>query len=156
MITDSAGPVKPSSLHEFGMYLDHQWYILTSKKRTFSNDPIGVLDVTILSKNILDFICFSRLSPALLVSTVFSSGASGACRGPFPFAAEHRPGDGLNHNSLPLSTEARPSRRCGSDTAVSNFWRWRDRIRWGFFILGIGASFSRPIGLPCLYCREPA
>ena len=54
MITDSAGPVKPSSLHEFGMYLDHQWYILTSKKRTFSNDPIGVLDVTILSKNILD------------------------------------------------------------------------------------------------------
>ena len=54
MITDSAEPVKPSALHEFGMYLDHQWYILTSKKDTFSKDPIGVLDVTILSKNILD------------------------------------------------------------------------------------------------------
>ena len=54
MITDSDEPVKPSTLHEFGMYLDHQWYILTSKKDTFSEDPIGVLDVTILSKNILD------------------------------------------------------------------------------------------------------
>ncbi len=54
MITDSDEPVKPTTLHEFGMYLDHQWYILTSKKRTFTEDPIGVLDVTILSKNILD------------------------------------------------------------------------------------------------------
>ena len=53
MITDSAEPVKPSTVHEFGMYLDHQWYILTSKKDTFSKDPIGVLDVTILSRNIL-------------------------------------------------------------------------------------------------------
>ena len=32
MITDSDEPVKPSVLHEFGMYLDHQWYILKSKK----------------------------------------------------------------------------------------------------------------------------
>jgi uncharacterized protein (DUF1015 family) len=54
MITDSDEPVKPSTLHEFGMYLDHQWYILKSKKGTFTDDPIGVLDVTILSKNILD------------------------------------------------------------------------------------------------------
>jgi uncharacterized protein (DUF1015 family) len=54
MITDSEEPVKPSALHEFGMYLDHQWYILKSKKDTFTDDPIGVLDVTILSKNILD------------------------------------------------------------------------------------------------------
>jgi len=54
MITDSAEPVKPSALHEFGMYLDHQWYFLKSKKGTFGEDPIGVLDVTILSKNILD------------------------------------------------------------------------------------------------------
>lgn len=54
MITDSDEPVKPTVLHEFGMYLDHQWYILKSRKRTFTDDPIGVLDVTILSKNILD------------------------------------------------------------------------------------------------------
>ncbi len=56
MITDSTEPVKPGLLHEFGMYLDNQWYILTSRKRTFTEDPIGVLDVTILSKNILDSI----------------------------------------------------------------------------------------------------
>ncbi len=54
MITDCDEPVKPSILHEFGMYLDHQWYFLKSKKGTFTDDPFGVLDVTILSKNILD------------------------------------------------------------------------------------------------------
>jgi uncharacterized protein (DUF1015 family) len=54
MITLSQEPVKPAQLHEFGMYLDKQWYILTSRKGTYTNDPIGVLDVTILSNNILD------------------------------------------------------------------------------------------------------
>lgn len=53
-ITQSAEPVKPSQLHEFGMYLDKQWYILASRKDTYSEDPVGVLDVTILSNNILD------------------------------------------------------------------------------------------------------
>ncbi len=53
-MTQSPEPVKPAHLHEFGMYLDKQWYILTARKDTFSNDPIGVLDVTILSNNILD------------------------------------------------------------------------------------------------------
>ena len=53
-ITQSLEPVKPTHLHEFGMYLDKQWYILTSRKDTYSTDPIGVLDVTILSNNILD------------------------------------------------------------------------------------------------------
>jgi len=56
MITDSEEPVNPSTLHEFGMYIDHQWYILKCKKDTFSEDPIGILDVTILSKNVLDAI----------------------------------------------------------------------------------------------------
>ena len=53
-ITQTEEPVKPAQLHEFGMYLNKQWYILTSRKDTFSDDPIGVLDVTILSNNILD------------------------------------------------------------------------------------------------------
>jgi uncharacterized protein (DUF1015 family) len=53
-ITQSEEPVKPSQLHEFGMYLDGKWYILASRKGTYTNDPIGVLDVTILSNNILD------------------------------------------------------------------------------------------------------
>ena len=53
-ITQSLEQVKPAQLHEFGMYLDKQWYILTARKDTYSEDPIGVLDVTILSNNILD------------------------------------------------------------------------------------------------------
>ena len=53
-ITQSVEAVRPSQLHEFGMYLDKQWYILNSRKDTYSNDPIGVLDVTILSDNILN------------------------------------------------------------------------------------------------------
>src|SRR5689334_17199935 len=54
MITQSPVAVKPAQLHEFGMYLDKQWYILTSRKGTYNDDPIGVLDVTILSENVLD------------------------------------------------------------------------------------------------------
>ncbi len=54
LITLSPEPVKSSQLHEFGMYLDKQWYILTSRKATYTDDPVGVLDVTILSNNILD------------------------------------------------------------------------------------------------------
>jgi uncharacterized protein (DUF1015 family) len=53
MITQSPIPVSPGQLHEFGMYLDKQWYILTSRKGTYTQDPIGVLDVTILSNNVL-------------------------------------------------------------------------------------------------------
>ena len=46
---------KPSSLHLFGLYMEHQWYALTAKPGTYDDaDPIGVLDVTILSNNILD------------------------------------------------------------------------------------------------------
>jgi len=46
---------KPSHLHNFSMYLDGQWYSLTAKDGTYDDsDPIGVLDVTILSEHILD------------------------------------------------------------------------------------------------------
>lgn len=45
---------QPHQLHSFGMYLDGNWYKLTAKKGSYTNDPIGVLDVTILSNNILD------------------------------------------------------------------------------------------------------
>ncbi|MBU7577123.1 MAG: DUF1015 domain-containing protein [Flavihumibacter sp.] len=44
----------PTRLHEFGMYLGEQWFKLTAKEGTYKTDPIGVLDVTILSKLILD------------------------------------------------------------------------------------------------------
>src|SRR5258705_5931638 len=45
---------KPNALHNFGMYLDKKWYSLTARPGTHNdNDPIGVLDVTILSEKIL-------------------------------------------------------------------------------------------------------
>ena len=46
---------KPSSLHNFSLYLVGKWYSLTAKPGTYDdNDPIGVLDVTISSNLILD------------------------------------------------------------------------------------------------------
>lgn len=46
---------KPNRLHNFSMYLDGKWYSLTAKPGTFNdNDPIGVLDVTILTEHILN------------------------------------------------------------------------------------------------------
>ena len=46
---------RPESLHDFGMYLEGKWYKMTSKPGTYNDgDPIGVLDVTILSDNVLD------------------------------------------------------------------------------------------------------
>lgn len=47
-------PLKPKNLHQFGMYLNNTWYQLTAKENTYTTDPIGILDVTILSNNILD------------------------------------------------------------------------------------------------------
>ena len=44
----------PGHLHEFGMYLDHQWYKLIANNNTYHNDPIGVLDITILQQNLLE------------------------------------------------------------------------------------------------------
>jgi uncharacterized protein (DUF1015 family) len=45
---------KPSVIHEFGMFINNSWFKLTAKKESYSTDPIGVLDVTILQKNVLD------------------------------------------------------------------------------------------------------
>lgn len=46
---------KPEKLHEFSLYLAGRWYKLTAKPITYDdNDPIGVLDVTILSKQVLE------------------------------------------------------------------------------------------------------
>ena len=45
----------PTGLHNFSMYLGGRWYSLTAKAGTYDdNDPIGVLDVTILSNRVLD------------------------------------------------------------------------------------------------------
>jgi uncharacterized protein (DUF1015 family) len=46
---------KPDRLHNFSLYLSGIWYSLTAKPGTYDDhDPIGVLDVTILSKLILN------------------------------------------------------------------------------------------------------
>ena len=46
---------KPAHLHEFSLYLDGKWYALNAKEGTYDNtDPIGVLDVDISSRLILD------------------------------------------------------------------------------------------------------
>ena len=49
------GIYKPQRLHEFSLYLDGKWYALTAKEGCYdAGDPIGVLDVDISSRLILD------------------------------------------------------------------------------------------------------
>lgn len=46
---------RPKQLHEFSLYIDENWYSLTAKEGTYDDsDPIGVLDVDISSRLILD------------------------------------------------------------------------------------------------------
>lgn len=52
---DGEGEYHPSHLHNFSMYLDGKWYSLEAKPGRYDDkDPIGVLDVTILSNLVLD------------------------------------------------------------------------------------------------------
>ena len=51
----TAEPYRPTCLHNFSLYVDGHWYSLTAHADTYDdNDPIGVLDVTISSRYILD------------------------------------------------------------------------------------------------------
>lgn len=53
--SDSCTPYVPSGLHNFSMYLNGCWYSLTARPGTYdNNDPIGVLDVTVLSNLVFD------------------------------------------------------------------------------------------------------
>ncbi len=46
---------RPNKLHNFSMYLGGKWYSLTARAGRYDdNDPIGVLDVTVLSSLVLD------------------------------------------------------------------------------------------------------
>ena len=50
-----AAEYRPDCLHNFGMYLGGRWYSLTARPGTYDDgDPIGVLDVTVLSNLVLD------------------------------------------------------------------------------------------------------
>jgi len=53
-VTKVSKAFAPNEPHEFGMYLNGQWYQLGALDGTFSTDPIGILDITILQNNLLD------------------------------------------------------------------------------------------------------
>lgn len=54
LITQENEPVRPNQLHAFGMYLNKKWYRLQAQPGTWTEDPIGILDVSILSDRVLD------------------------------------------------------------------------------------------------------
>lgn len=55
VVEKGADIYKPNHLHNFSLYLDNKWYSHTAKQGTFDDkDPIGVLDVDISSRLILD------------------------------------------------------------------------------------------------------
>lgn len=55
VVEKGADIYKPDHLHNFSLYLDNKWYSLTAKQGTFDDkDSIGVLDVDISSRLILD------------------------------------------------------------------------------------------------------
>lgn len=47
-------PFSPEQLHDIGMYIDGNWYKLQARPGAYSDDPIGVLDVSILQNKVLD------------------------------------------------------------------------------------------------------
>ena len=49
----AGGPYRPQGPHEIGAYVGGVWHVLTAKPGSFSEDPIGVLDVSILQNNVL-------------------------------------------------------------------------------------------------------
>jgi uncharacterized protein (DUF1015 family) len=54
-VEETPGQYRPEALHHIGMYLNSKWYKLVAKQGTCNdNDPVGVLDVTILSKQVLE------------------------------------------------------------------------------------------------------
>lgn len=53
--SESNKPVSPKNKHEFGMYMNKQWFILRAKDGSFDeSNPIDSLDVSILQNNILN------------------------------------------------------------------------------------------------------
>lgn len=52
-VEEKQAAYKPEALHTFGLYIEGKWYKLTAKPGTFLDNPMGILDVTILQNNIL-------------------------------------------------------------------------------------------------------
>ncbi len=53
IVEKSIEAVSPKEIHQFGLYLNKQWYILTAKKNIISNEVLAGLDINILQENIL-------------------------------------------------------------------------------------------------------
>ena len=53
-VAPSAEPVRPSSSHDYGMYLAGRWYRLTIRPELVPNDPIGRLPITMLTRNAIE------------------------------------------------------------------------------------------------------
>lgn len=67
---------KPAQLHQFGMYLNQQWYSLTAKPHIIKTDPIGMLDVSILSETVLNRCLALKTSEQINVSTLLAAYAA--------------------------------------------------------------------------------
>ena len=83
----------PTGLHNFSLYLDGEWYSLTAKKGTYNDaDPIGVLDVDISSRLILDEILGIKFGLFFLINNYLSCSKCylGACRGNDALISDHR------------------------------------------------------------------
>jgi uncharacterized protein (DUF1015 family) len=53
-VTPSATPVRPTSSHDYGMYLAGRWYRLTLRPDLVPDDPIGRLPITLLTRNAIE------------------------------------------------------------------------------------------------------
>lgn len=53
IVVKSIKAVKPAQPHEFGLYLQNQWYSVKAKEEIIKDDVIGILDISILQENIL-------------------------------------------------------------------------------------------------------
>jgi uncharacterized protein (DUF1015 family) len=54
IVEKTSNPCSPDTMHQFGMYMNRQWYRLIAKENIYGNGPVGVLDISILSNNLLD------------------------------------------------------------------------------------------------------
>ncbi|NDO47363.1 DUF1015 family protein [Clostridium sp. MD294] len=53
-VYDGKDCCKPEKCHQFGMYLNHKWYLITAKKEIIRKDIVAALDVSILQNEILE------------------------------------------------------------------------------------------------------
>ena len=53
-VAPSTKPVRPTSAHEYGMYLGGSWYKLTARPDLAPSDPIGRLPITVLTRNVIE------------------------------------------------------------------------------------------------------